>query len=87
MLHGTGKLPGRFEGPSAAWTSSLKVKEMISWRLIVPAVLVAAAMAGCFTYFVTAPPPVEASPDIKGPVCTENSTPDVVVMKAAEDRA
>src|SRR5437879_5628820 len=40
---------------------------MISWRLIVPAVLVAAATAGCFTYFVTAPPPVEASPDIKGP--------------------
>jgi hypothetical protein len=47
---------------------------MISWRLFVPAVLVAAAVAGCFTYFVTAPPPVEAvqqlsptSPDIKGP--------------------
>jgi len=46
---------------------------MISWRLIVPAVLVAGAVAGCFTYFVTAPPPVEAvrrlsptSPDIKG---------------------
>ena len=47
---------------------------MFSWRLIVPAVLVAAAVAGCFTYSVTAPPPVEAdqrlsptSPDIKGP--------------------
>jgi hypothetical protein len=47
---------------------------MISWRLIVPAVLVAAAVAGCFTYFVTEPSPVEAvqrlspmSPDIKGP--------------------
>jgi len=45
---------------------------MISWRLIVPAVLVAAAIAGCLTYFV-APSPVEAvqrlsptSPDIKG---------------------
>jgi hypothetical protein len=48
-------------------------EEMISWRLIVPAVLVAAAIAGCFTYFVTAPPPVEAvqrlppkSPVMKG---------------------
>ena len=47
---------------------------MISWRLIVPAVLVAAAIAGCLTYFVTPTPPVEAdqrlpptSPDIKGP--------------------
>jgi hypothetical protein len=47
---------------------------MISWRLIVPAVLVAAALAGCFTYFVTPSPPVEAvqrlpptSPDMKGP--------------------
>jgi hypothetical protein len=59
--YATGELPGsrrlaRSEG-----------EKMISWRLIVPAVLVAAAVAGCFTYFVTAPPPVEASPDIKGP--------------------
>ena len=49
-------------------------EEMISWRLIVPAVLVAAAIAGCLTYFVTPTPPVEAdqrlpptSSDIKGP--------------------
>jgi hypothetical protein len=47
---------------------------MISLRLAVPAVLVAAAVAGCFTYFFTPPPPVEAdqrlpptSPDTKGP--------------------
>jgi len=33
---------------------------MISLRLAVPGVLVAAAAAGCFTYFVTPPPPVEA---------------------------
>jgi hypothetical protein len=46
---------------------------MISLRLTVTAVLVAAAVAGCFTYFVTPPPPVEAnqrspptSPDMKG---------------------
>jgi hypothetical protein len=37
-------------------------KEMISLRLAVPVVLVAAAVAGCFTYFVSPspPPPVEA---------------------------
>jgi hypothetical protein len=47
---------------------------MISWRLIVPAVLVAAAIAACVTYFVTPSAPVEAvqrlsptSPDINGP--------------------
>jgi hypothetical protein len=47
---------------------------MIGWRLIVPAVLVAAAIAGGLTYFVTPSPPVEAvqrlpptSPDIEGP--------------------
>jgi hypothetical protein len=47
---------------------------MISWRLIVLAVLVAAAIAGCLTYFVTPTPPVEAdqrlpptSSDFKGP--------------------
>jgi hypothetical protein len=32
---------------------------MISWRFIVPAVLVAAAIAGCLTYVVTPSPPVE----------------------------
>jgi hypothetical protein len=31
---------------------------MISLRLAVPAVLVAAAVVGCFTYFVTTPPPL-----------------------------
>jgi hypothetical protein len=47
---------------------------MISLRLAVPAVLVAAAVAGCFTYFVTRSPPIEADqrlpptvPDITGP--------------------
>jgi len=33
---------------------------MISLRLAIPGVLVAAAAAGCFTYFVTPLPPVEA---------------------------
>jgi hypothetical protein len=49
-------------------------EEMINFRLAVPAVLVAAAVAGCFTYFVTAPPPVEGDqrlaptgPDLNGP--------------------
>jgi hypothetical protein len=43
---------------------------MINLRLAVPAVLVAAAVAACFTYFVTPPPPVESNPtvlDLKGP--------------------
>jgi len=59
---------------------------MISWRLIVPAVLVAAATAGCFTYFVTAPPPpVEASPDIKGP---DTRTPTFIDQRSrAEEEA
>jgi hypothetical protein len=46
---------------------------MISLRLAVPVVLVAAAVAGCFNYFATPPPPVEAdqrlpptAPEIKG---------------------
>ena len=49
-------------------------KEMISLRLVVPGVLVAAVVAGCFTYFVPPPPQVEADqrlprsvPDMKGP--------------------
>jgi hypothetical protein len=47
---------------------------MISLRLAVPTILVAAAVAGCFTYFVTPPAPVEAdqrlpptAPDVTGP--------------------
>ena len=46
---------------------------MISLRLALFAVLVAAALAGCFIYFVTASPPVETnqrlpptSPDVSG---------------------
>jgi hypothetical protein len=46
---------------------------MISLRLVVPAVLVAAAVAGYFSYFATPPPPVEAdqrlpptAPDVIG---------------------
>jgi hypothetical protein len=46
---------------------------MISLRLAVPAVLVAAAVAGCFTYFVTSPTPEAdrplppTSPNVQGP--------------------
>jgi hypothetical protein len=74
MLRGTGELPRRtFEAHSRRLARS-EGEEMISWRLTVPAVLVAAAIAGCLTYFVTPSPPVEAvqriaptSPDIRGP--------------------
>jgi hypothetical protein len=47
---------------------------MISLRFAVPAVLIAAAVAACFTYFVTPPPTLEADqllpptvPHLKGP--------------------
>jgi hypothetical protein len=47
---------------------------MISWRYVVPAVLAAAAVAACLTYFVAPSPPAEAdqqlpltSPAMKGP--------------------
>jgi len=49
-------------------------EKLISLRLAVPGVLVAAAAAGCFTYFVDPTPPVEAdqrlpptAPDTTGP--------------------
>jgi hypothetical protein len=59
----------------SAWLiSGDEGEEMINFRLAVPAVLVAAAVAGCFTYFVTPPPPVEGdqrlsptAPDMTGP--------------------
>jgi hypothetical protein len=38
----------------------LKAKQTIGWRLAVPSVVGAAVLAGCFTYFVAPPPPVEA---------------------------
>jgi hypothetical protein len=37
---------------------------MISMRLAVPAVLFAAAVAGCFTYFVPPPPLVTVAPQL-----------------------
>jgi hypothetical protein len=37
---------------------------MISLRFAVPAILVAAAVAGCFTYFVPPPPPVAPPPQL-----------------------
>jgi len=69
---------------------------MISLRLAVPAVLVAAAVAGCFTYFVTSPPPppgvVEAdqrlpptAPDMTGP---DTGTPTNIDQRpSAEEQA
>ena len=37
---------------------------MISLRFVVPAVLVAAALAGCFTYFVPPRPPAAPPPQL-----------------------
>jgi len=36
---------------------------MISWRLVVPAVLVAGAIAGCIACFFTPPPPQRVAAD------------------------
>ena len=53
---------------------------MIRLRLAVPAVLIAAAVAGCFTYFVASPAQVEADqlsprivPILKGPDTTAST--------------
>jgi hypothetical protein len=52
---------------------------MISLRLSVPAVLVTAALAGWFTYFVTPPPQVEAdrllSPQSRQMLVPDTDTP------------
>jgi hypothetical protein len=45
---------------------------MISLRLAVPGVLLAAAAAGCFTYFVT-PPPQEVEADQRLPPTTADT--------------
>jgi hypothetical protein len=65
---------------------------MISLRFAITAVLIAAAVAACFTYFVTQPPPVEADQllpptalDTKGPD-TGTST-NINQRPSAEERA
>jgi hypothetical protein len=65
---------------------------MISLRLAVPGVLVAAAAAGCFTYFVIPPPPIEVdqrspptAPDMTGP---HTGTPTNIYQRpGAEEKA
>ena len=47
---------------------------MISLRLAVTAVLVAAAMAGCITYFVTRAPPLAVAADQRLPPTVPNVT-------------
>jgi len=49
---------------------------MVSLRLALPAVLVAAALAGCFTYFVTPSPPLE----------TDQRLPPTSVIPTSVDR-
>jgi hypothetical protein len=48
---------------------------MISLRLAVPVVLVAAAVAGCFTYFVAPPPPAEVDQRLQ-PISPGAKRPD-----------
>jgi hypothetical protein len=65
---------------------------MISLRLALPAVLVAGALAGYFTYFVIPSPPVEAdqrlpptSPNVSG---SDTVTPTSIVRRpSAEEKA
>jgi hypothetical protein len=65
---------------------------MVSLRLAVPAVLVAAVLAGFFTYFVTPPSPVEAAqrlpptePDKPGP--DTGTPPNIGQRPSAEEQA
>ena len=67
------KFAKALSSPPPGRTRTEGIGEMISWRLVVPAVLVAAAVAACLTYFIIPPPTVEAvwglpptSPIIKG---------------------
>jgi hypothetical protein len=65
---------------------------MISLRLAVPAVLLATAAAGCFTYFVNPPPPIEVdqrlpptAPDLTSP---QTGTPTNVDQRpSVEEKA
>jgi hypothetical protein len=68
-------------------------EKMISWRLVFPAVMVAAALAVCFTYFVPPRPPrVEVNqlipptvPDLTG---RETQTPrNIDPRPSAEEQA
>jgi hypothetical protein len=67
-------------------------EEVISLRLAVPVVLVAAAVAGFFTYFVTPQPPADAdqrsppaAPDMTGP---DTGTPTNIGQRpSAEEQA
>jgi len=59
---------------------------MISWRLTVPAVLVAAAIAGCIAYFVTPTPPQLIKADQQSPSTAPKATgrPDSAASKNVE---
>ena len=47
---------------------------MTSLRLAVPAILVAAAVAGCITYFITPAPPQQVEADQRLPLTVPNGT-------------
>jgi hypothetical protein len=59
---------------------------MISLRLAVPAVLIAAALAGCFTYFVSPPPQVEAESQQAAIPDTDTLTKFDLPLSAEEER-
>ena len=57
---------------------------MINLRLVVPAVLVAAALAGCFTYFFAPLPQVES--DELLPQARQTLVPDVIPPTQLDQR-
>jgi len=62
---------------------------MISWRLAVPAVLCAAAVAGCITYFFTPVPPQPIAADQPVPLTLPNVTagPDTGISTNAQPQS
>ena len=56
---------------------------MVSLRLALPVVLVAAALAGCFTYFIIPSPPAEADQRLP-PTSPNVSRSDMVTPKSVD---
>jgi uncharacterized membrane protein len=59
---------------------------MIKWSLVILAVLVAAALAGSFAYFVSPPPRVEAEQRSAAPALEMTGTAADTPVRIAQDR-
>ena len=58
---------------------------MVTLRFAVPAILAAAAAAGCFTYFVT-PSPARVEADPRLPTVPNSSGPDTTASTSIDQR-